>query len=55
MRWLGLVTRKGGENINAQRILAVKPQRKRQLGRPWRQWKYNIKIDLRETVWDGPG
>jgi hypothetical protein len=42
----------GGENRNAQRVLALKPYRKQQLGRPRRQWKYNIKIDLKETIWD---
>jgi hypothetical protein len=30
-----------------------KPEGKRQLGRPKRRWLNNIKMDLREIVWDG--
>jgi hypothetical protein len=30
-----------------------KPEGKRPLGRPRRRWVDNIKIDLRETGWDG--
>jgi hypothetical protein len=26
---------------------------KRPPGRPWHRWVYNIKMDLRETGWDG--
>jgi hypothetical protein len=29
------------------------PEGKRPLGRPRRRWVNNIKIDLRETEWDG--
>jgi hypothetical protein len=29
-----------------------KPEGKRPLGRPRRRWVDNIKIDLREIVWD---
>jgi hypothetical protein len=29
-----------------------KPEGKRPLGRPRRRWVYNIKIDLKEIVWD---
>jgi hypothetical protein len=35
------------------RILAGKPEGKRPLGRPKRRWVENIKIDPRETGWDG--
>jgi hypothetical protein len=42
-----------GENRNAYRILAGKPQGKRQLVRPRRRWVDNIKIDLREIGWGG--
>jgi hypothetical protein len=28
-------------------------QKERALGRPRRRWVDNIKMDLRETVWDG--
>jgi hypothetical protein len=30
-----------------------KPEERRAPGRPWRRWADNIKIDLRETGWDG--
>jgi hypothetical protein len=38
---------------NAYRILVVKPEGKRPLGRPRRGWVDNIKMDLREIGWDG--
>jgi hypothetical protein len=31
----------------------VKPEGKRPLGRPICRWVGNIKMDLRETAWDG--
>jgi hypothetical protein len=37
------------ETRNAYRILVGKPP----LGRPWRRWVDNIKMDLREIGWDG--
>jgi hypothetical protein len=30
-----------------------RPERKRPLGRTRRRWVYNIKMDLRDTGWDG--
>jgi hypothetical protein len=42
-----------GEKRNAYRILAGKPERKRPLERPRCRWMANIKIDLRDTGWDG--
>jgi hypothetical protein len=42
-----------GEKRNAYRILVVKPEGKRALGRPTRRWVDNIKMDLREIEWDG--
>jgi hypothetical protein len=42
-----------GEKRNAYRILVGKPVGKRPLGRPRRKWVNNIKMDLREIVWDG--
>jgi hypothetical protein len=30
-----------------------KPEGRRPLGRPRRRWVDNVKIDLRETGWDG--
>jgi hypothetical protein len=32
--------------------LVGRPKWKMLLGRPWRRWKHNIKMDLNETVWD---
>jgi hypothetical protein len=52
MRWEGYVSRMG-EKKNDYRILAGKPERKRQLGRPRRRWVDNVKMDLREIGWDG--
>jgi hypothetical protein len=37
----------------AYKILVGMPERKRPLGRLRRRWKYNIKMDIRETGWDG--
>jgi hypothetical protein len=42
-----------GEKRNVYRILVGKPEGKRALGRPRRRWADNIKMDLRETGWDG--
>jgi hypothetical protein len=42
-----------GEKRNAYRILVGKPEGKRPLGRTRRMWMDNIKMDLRETGWDG--
>jgi hypothetical protein len=42
-----------GEKRNVYVILVGKPEGKRLLGRPKRRWVDNIKIDLRETGWDG--
>jgi hypothetical protein len=33
-------------------ILVGKPEGKRPLGRPKRRWVDNIKMDVREIVWD---
>jgi hypothetical protein len=35
------------------RVLMVRPEGKRPLGRPWRRWEDNIKMDLREVGWGG--
>jgi hypothetical protein len=42
-----------GEKRNAYRIMAGKPEGKSILGRPRCRWVDNIKLDLRETGWDG--
>jgi hypothetical protein len=52
MRWVGHVVQMG-EKRNAYRILVVKPEGKRPLGRPRCRWVDNIKTDLREIGWDG--
>jgi hypothetical protein len=38
---------------NAYRILVGNPEGKRPLGSPSCRWVDNIKMDLREIVWDG--
>jgi hypothetical protein len=43
---MGRVCSTRGEERNACRMLAGKPERKRPLGRPRRRWVDNIKIDL---------
>jgi hypothetical protein len=35
------------------RVLVRRPEGKRPLGRPKRRWEDNIKMDLREIVFDG--
>jgi hypothetical protein len=52
MRWVGYVARMG-EKRNAYSILVEKSEGKRPLGRPRRKWVDNIKMDLREIVWNG--
>jgi hypothetical protein len=52
LRWAGHAARKG-EKRNAYTTSVRKPEGKRQLGRPMRRWKDNIKMDLRETGWGG--
>jgi hypothetical protein len=42
-----------GKKRNAYRLFVGKPEGKRPLGRPTRRWVDNIKMDLREIVWDG--
>jgi hypothetical protein len=41
------------EKRNGNRILVGKPEGKRPQGRSRRRWVDNIKMDLRETGWDG--
>jgi hypothetical protein len=52
MKWTGHVEGMGVKR-NACRILVVKPERKRPLGRSKRRWVDNTKMDLREIEWDG--
>jgi hypothetical protein len=48
MRWAGDVARIG-EKRNAYRLLVVKPERKRPLGKRRRRWVDNIRMDLGEV------
>jgi len=48
MRWTGHVARMG-KRRGVYRILVGKPKGKRPLGRPWRRWEGNIKMDLQEV------
>jgi len=52
MIWV-MVSARMGETRNAHKIFFVKPERKRQLGKPRRNWEDNIRTDLRETGWEG--
>jgi hypothetical protein len=52
MRWAGHVARMG-EGRGAYRVLVVRPEGKRSLGRPRRRWECNIKMNLREIGIDG--
>jgi hypothetical protein len=51
MRWAGHVTRTElGRGVC--RVLVVRPEGRRPLGRPRRSWKDNIKMDLKEIEID---
>jgi hypothetical protein len=42
-----------GEGRGAYRVLVVRPEGRRPLGRPRRRWEDNIKMDLQEVGWGG--
>ena len=48
MGWVGHVEGMG-EKRSVYRVLVVKPELKRPLGRPRRGWECNIKMDLQEV------
>jgi hypothetical protein len=50
---MGRACSTNGAKRNAYRILVGKPEGKKPPGRPRRRWVDNVKIDLRETEWDG--
>jgi hypothetical protein len=50
MKWAGHVARIG-EKRNAYRLLVVKPEVKRPLGRSRSRWMDNIRMDLEEVGW----
>jgi hypothetical protein len=52
MRWVGHVAHMR-MILNAWNILVGKPEGKKPLGRPRCRWEDNIRIDLRETGWEG--
>jgi hypothetical protein len=41
-----------GEMRNTYKVVVVKPEGKRPLGRPRRRWEVNIRMVLRETEWN---
>jgi hypothetical protein len=47
MKWAGNVARKR-EGKSVYRLLVLKPEGRRPLGRPRRRWENNIKIELQE-------
>jgi hypothetical protein len=47
-RWTGHVARKG-DMRGAYKAFVRRPERKRPLGRPWRRWEDNIKMDFQEV------
>jgi hypothetical protein len=44
-----------GESRKAYKVLVVKPERTRPLGRPKRRWEDGIKMNVREIGWGGGG
>jgi hypothetical protein len=52
MRWKGM-QHKWGDKRNAYRILMGKPEENRPLGRPTREWRNNIEMDLTRE-WSDP-
>jgi hypothetical protein len=52
VRWAGHAARMG-EGRGVYRVLVVKPEGERPLGRPRSRWEGNIKLDLREIGVDG--
>jgi len=54
IRWAGNVARMGAER-RVYRVLVAKPEERRPLGRPRHRWVGNIRMDLQEVDWVGPG
>ena len=50
--WLGHVARMG-EKRDAYKALVRKCEGRKPLGRPGRKWVNNIKMDPKETGWEG--
>jgi hypothetical protein len=51
MRWAGHVARVAGMR-NAYNILIGKPEGKRPIGRIRRRLEVNVRMDIREIVWE---
>jgi len=51
MRWAGHVA-SIGERRALYRVLVGKPEEKRPLGRPWRRWEDNIKMDFQKIEFE---
>jgi hypothetical protein len=49
----GFSTQKGRERFFFYRVLVVRPEGKRPLGRPRRRWEDNIKMNFRDIGIDG--
>ena len=49
MRWAGHIARMEEGRNAFNFFLTVKPTGKRPLGRPWRIWEENIKMNLKEV------
>ena len=49
LREMGRALARMGEKRGVHRVLVVKPEGKRPLGRPRRRWEDNIKMDLQEV------
>jgi hypothetical protein len=47
MRWVGYIACMG-DRRDAYRILALKPEGERRLGKPRHRWEINIRVDLKE-------
>ena len=52
MRWVGYIVRTG-KRRSVYRILLVRPEEKKTLGRSMRMWEDNIKMDLQHVAWGG--
>jgi hypothetical protein len=52
MRWAGHVARMGEER-KVYKVLVLKPEGKRPLGRPRRRWEDRVRMDLRVIVLGG--
>jgi hypothetical protein len=52
MGWAVYVARMG-DRRGAHRVLMVKPDGKKPLGKPRRGWEDNIKVNLQEVRWGG--